>query len=1146
MLTPQKVWNRWSLAPHRRGAGSGSGSGLGPDSNGSNPGEDGAGVNGSDMATPVPGRVGENGIRYDDTGTLVEKVSQLEKELFEYQYNMGLLLIEKKDCTSKYEELKHELVEANECRQRERTTHLIAVSDVEKREEGLRKALGVEKQCVLDLEKALHELRSENAVIKFTADSKLAEANALVTSIEEKSLEIEMKLHSADAKLAEVSRKSSEVERNSKELESRENYLQRDRLSHINEREAQEASLSKQREDLHEWERQLQEGEERVAKAQLIVKQREERANENDKIIKQKEKELEETQKKIDAANLALKKKEDGISSRQKNVALREHEADALKKSLETKEQELLALQQKLDAREKAAVQELVDEHQTKLDAKQREFEFEMEEKRKSVDDDLRSKVVEVEKREAELHHIEEKIARREQTVDKKLEKVKEKERDFESRLKNLKDREKALKMEENALENEKRKLFDDRENLLNLKAEVEKIKAENDAQLVKMREEKEDLRVTEVERSSYLRLQSELKEQIEKCRSQQVLLLKETEDLKAQKEAFEKEWEELDERKAEIEKELKNINDQKEKLDKYRQTEEERLRKEKQAGDDSIKRELEALEAAKDLFAATMEHERSAVSEKSESERIQLLHDFEMRKRTLETDMQLKLEERERELQVKEKLFEEERERELSNINYLREVARREMEDMKMERLRIEKEKVEVDSSKKHLEEQQVEIRKDVDDLVALTKKLKEQRELFINERNRFLSFVENHKNCKQCGEVLFEPVLPDFDSLIPNLSRLDNNPDSEAPSQKMRDVSPALTGSGSPDPGGSVSWFQRCTSKILKLSPIKRMELSATQNLADNVPKSGEEGHMESRPSNFTQAVAVQSDTGVRKVEVTNDHSDNNHSNIDSKAHEVAEDSVSNLDVDGQQPRRRGKVRVRRTRSVKAVVEDAKAILGKSLEFKEPEDSNANCEDSEKANDECRSGHGQINRGTSRNGRKRTHTDSLKACTSEQDGDESDVKSDSVTAGAVQHGKRRQKVVTEPQGVGEQRYNLRRPRRGAGGNNPSKENEETSDIRRDKDIFCAQTSASASIGVAVSENGGSTSLVRREEVANSQETDAGSPKRMEVGVEEVNETPERVGEEGEEEDEEEEEETGQHPGEVSIGKKLWTFLTT
>lgn len=84
---------------------------------------------------------------------------------------------------------------------------------------------------LLQMEKALREMRSENAEIKFTADSKLAEANALVTSVEEKSLEVEAKLRAVDAKVAEISRKSSEIERKSHDLESRESALRMERVS---------------------------------------------------------------------------------------------------------------------------------------------------------------------------------------------------------------------------------------------------------------------------------------------------------------------------------------------------------------------------------------------------------------------------------------------------------------------------------------------------------------------------------------------------------------------------------------------------------------------------------------------------------------------------------------------------------------------------------------------------------------------------------------------------------------------------------------------------------------------------------------------------------------------------------------------------
>ncbi|KAF8407876.1 hypothetical protein HHK36_007014 [Tetracentron sinense] len=1246
MFTPQrKVWSRWSLTPRSETQKNGVGSVSNPSNGG---GGDGTVAKGKTVAfleepsTPlgflgenegktVPGLNGDGGgdteawrrfreaglldeasLERKDREALVVKISKLENELFEYQYNMGLLLIEKKEWTSKYEEFRQALAEAQEILKREQIAHVIAMSEVEKREDNLRKAVGVEKQCVADLEKDLRGMRAEHAEIKFTSDTKLAEANALVASIEERSLEAEAKLHAADAKFAEASRKSSEIERKLQDVEVRESVLRSERLSLNSEREAHEATFSKQREDLREWERKLQEGEERLCEGRRILNQREERANENDRTAKLKEKDLEESQKKIEITNSTLKKKEDDINNRLANLA----EAISTKRNLEMRETELLTLKEKLDARERVEIQKLLDEHNSVLDAKKCEFELEMDKKRKSLDEELKSKVLAVEQKEVEINHKEEKIGKREQALEKKLEKSKEKEKDLESKSRALKEREKSIKAEEKHLEAEKEQMIGNKENLQILKTELEKIRADNEEELLKIIGERENLKLTEEERSEHLCLQSELKQEIDNCRFQKELILKEREDLKQQRENFEREWDALDEKRAEIAQELKEVVEEKARLEKLNHSEEERLKNEKLATQEYIQRELEALRLEKESFAASMEHDQSVIAEKTQNEHSQMLHDFELLKRELETNLQNRQEEMEKRLQERERVFEEERQRELNNINYLREVARRDMEELKLERARIEKEKQEVAANTKHLEENQLEMRKDIDELGILSEKLKDQREQFIKERGRFLSFVDKHKSCKNCGEITSEFMLSDLQSLLElenkevlplprlaeNYLKESNQGNMAASERPSIESSPVVNGSGSPASGGHMSWLRKCTSKIFNLSPGKKIEHSAGQGPAEESPVSFMQVNIEEASkrqgtaedelepsfgiaSHSCDVQRIQSDNCIREVEGGPTSSIVDQNNIISKVQEVPEDSQhSELNRSRLQPSKKRRPGAHRTRSVKAVVEDAKVILGKTPEENEDEQPNGNTEDSAGINEDSRGESSLADRGATSIRRKRHHAHTSRTTTSEQDANDSEVRSDSVTAGRQR--KRRQTVAQAVQTPGEKRYNLRRPKTAGTVAAALPSADLTKGKEREADGSGGTTgdeapspkdALSPSVEVG-NENGGSTHLVQVtasksiveilevsadrvdgfETVANSDEGNTYTRKLVEENMElseEVNELIEGAGDYGNEdeygsecrgeEDDDGDEET-EHPGEVSIGKKLWTFFTT
>ncbi|KAL6006917.1 hypothetical protein ACLOJK_032413 [Asimina triloba] len=1086
MFTPQqKGWSGWLRQPGADGQRKGLVS-----SNSKNGSGKGKGVEGSALPAPPLDSLGENGgdvavdsggdmevwqhfreagfldkdsLEKKDREALLEKLARLEKEiewhlswmkLYEYQYNMGLLLIEKNEWTSKYEDLKQMVAETEESLKREKSAHFIALSEVEKREENLKEVLGVEKQCVMDLEKALHEMRAQYAEIKFTADKKLSEAHALIAGVEEKSLEVNSKLHSADARLAEANRKSAVVERKIQELEGRESLVCRERLSIKAEREAHEDALSKQREELREWEGKLREGQTRLYEGQRLLNQREEKENEKDKAIIQKEKDLEEAQKKIEKVHADLKEKEADMRTRLSAVTLKEEEAVIQKKRLEEKEEQLAALEQKLHAREKMEIQHLIDEHVAAMDSEKREFELEMDRKRKSVDEELQNRRVALEQKQDEVSRKEENLAKREQNLEKKLEKLKEREKDYDSKLKTLKERDKSVKAEEKSLEKDKKLVEDEKQTVLNLRAELDKARTTVEEGKQQIIAEQENLRVIEEERNQFLSLQSKLKLEIDHYNSERTFIVKERENLKQERENFEREWEALDEKRAETTKELNQINYEKEKLDKWKHEEEERLRSERMELTDHIQREREILRLEREAFEDNMKHERSELIEKARGERDDMLNDFESQRQELESTTLNRQEEMERCLREKERVFEEEKEREQTHIISLREQAQREMEEMMLERQRIEREKQAIANSRQQLEQDQVEVRNDIEELHLLSRKLNDQREKLIRERGHLLSVVEQHKNCPSCGELVLTEFqsLPELEDVAPAiLPRIaegyhlkENTKSGPAAAENFnQDVSPGGLASNTGASGG-MSWLRKCATRIFNLSPGKKPEDATESQVAEGSPsfampankeefleRLGEVGD-EPEPS-FGMASDSVNIESMKQTEGELALSIDDQSDV-AKAQGISEALCGSPEIVDSRPeapkysrRKRGKKggRLRATRSVKQVVEEANALFGEASEPNEDSQLNGNVNENQTI-EESQGDSLHATDGRGRNGgRKRQFAHTSRTTASEQDVDDSEAHSDSITTGGRR--KRRQMLAAE-QGPGVKRYNFRR----------------------------------------------------------------------------------------------------------------------
>lgn len=1009
------------------------------------------------------GFLDEGSMEKKDREAMAEKVSKLESELFDYQYNMGLLLIEKNEWTSKLEELRQALVETEEMLSREQSAHLIAISEVEEREANLRKALAVEQESAAELEKAFQALRAESMDIKLSYEKKVAEANALAIGYEDKSLEVKEKLHAADAKLAEASRLNSELERKLQEVEVRESVLRRERLSLDAEREAQEVALHKHREDLQKWEKKLQQGEERLCEGRRHLNEREVKADERDRIFKKKVRELEEKQNEIDSNKANLVKNQDDMNTRLADLAVKEREVESLKNKHQLKEKELLALEEKLQARESVEVQKLLDEYSATLSIRNKEFELEMEQKRASLEIEFRVKVESLEQKEAEFRHKDEKLCKQEQALEKKYKRIKEKEKELETTLKALKEKDKSIDAKESFLEVEWQKVLADKESTESLKRDLEKIRADMAQQEIKIHEEREQLNVTAEERSEHCRLQLELKDELETCRIQKELLLKEFEDLKLERERFEKEWDDLDEKRTAVNKELLEIGEEKDKLKKLNYSEEERLKSKRIEMEDYIQREMEAIRLEKEAFAATMRHEQSVLAEKTQNEHNKMLHDFELRKRDLETDLQKRQEEMERCLQEREKAYEEKSVRELTSINQSKEVCQREMEEMSSEKRKLEQEKHEVFLSKKLLEGQQIEMRRDIDELDILSRKLKGQREQFRKERGRFLAFLEKHQSCKSCGELTREFELFDLNLLqmedekalpLPMLDGVLKDPKncmvtSGEPNFHISSSGVALGKLGS---GAHMSWLQKCTSRVFG-SPPKKLEHVGTSVLDGESSPSSQQFNMDDHTVMPVMLNNIGAEAAARgqcnsgneleprygavndSCHVTEVHSGSfagvngghapsvdDQSYVGSQIQEVPEDSLQSEPKGGtSKSGRKRSSGIHRTRSVKAVVEDARVKASRTkLELNGSDQPT----DSVDFHNESLGESSRGERAQSTSTAKRRYAQTSRVAENEQDACDSDLRSDSVTT--VGRKKRRKTVVSASQTPG--RYNLRR----------------------------------------------------------------------------------------------------------------------
>ncbi|KAG6473473.1 hypothetical protein ZIOFF_067389 [Zingiber officinale] len=283
-----------------------------------------------------------------DREALAQKISELEKELYQYQHHMGLLLIEKNELAAKAENLTKQLFEAQQFQKNMQAEHMAVISEFEKKDGNMQRAMDFQRQSIDNLEKALNEMHVETAEIKLEYQKKMSEAHALEAIVEDKYFELKGKMDFLDAKLAEVSQRSSELDRRSEDVDTRQLKLSIESSSFMIEyafpvqrKEGIEKELAHQRQVLRALEQEVQGNQESLAKW--------------NNTCRKKEKELDEAWKALENSNVSLKSKEEDMCMRLRDFDAKAQEALVKQQFLQNKEKELLEIEEHLTNRERVS-----------------------------------------------------------------------------------------------------------------------------------------------------------------------------------------------------------------------------------------------------------------------------------------------------------------------------------------------------------------------------------------------------------------------------------------------------------------------------------------------------------------------------------------------------------------------------------------------------------------------------------------------------------------------------------------------------------------------------------------------------------------------------------------------------------------------
>ncbi|MBA0653735.1 hypothetical protein Goklo_020876 [Gossypium klotzschianum] len=812
----------------------------------------------------------EESIKKRDKAALIAYIAKLEAELFEHQHHMGLLILERKELASKYEQIKASAEASEIMQKRDQAAHASALAEAKKREDGLKKSLGVEKECIASIEKALHEMRAESAETKVAAESRLAEARIMIEDSQKKFAEAEVKFHAAKSLQTEASLFQRTAERKLQEVEAREEDLSRRIVLFKNEHDlgclvgsepvktalvgngivwmldthsclaAFEKEITLERQSLSERQKIIQQEHERLLDGQASLNQREEYIFSRSQELNQLEKELEASRVDIEREHKALKDEKSKLELTLASLSKREEAITEREVLLSKKEQQLLVSQEKLANKESDEIRKAIASHETVLRTKKSDFEAELEIKRKMAEDEIEMKRRAWELKEMDINQREDLIREREHDFDVRSRILAEKEKDVTEKSNLIEEREKSLSGFEKELELNKVLLEKEKEEIKKMKLELQKSLSSLEDKRNQVDCAKEKLLAMRSETHELSNLESKLKEELDFVRAQKLELMANADRLQVEKAKFETEWELIDEKREELKKEAMRVHEEREAVLKFLKDERDSLRRERDVMREKHNKDVESLNREREDFMNKMVSEHSDWFNRIQQERAELLLGIETQKRELENFIEKRREELESSLKEREEAFEREKRNQFQHINALKERAEKELEQATLEMKRLDAERIEIKLDRERREREWAELNKSIEELKLQRHKLKQQRELLHADRKEIHAEIEELKKLGDLKAAVDNMMVAQMQCSIVELSRQKASErktlkeqtvmqNSGSGSVKNRVVADNGNGFNSPmskpdnaSPSSArFSWIKRCRELIFKNSP-------------------------------------------------------------------------------------------------------------------------------------------------------------------------------------------------------------------------------------------------------------------------------------------------------------------------------------